>query len=406
MDSPENSRPFAERPEQDPSPLVEQLLRERDVVQSTKDYISACTVYFESDPAHRPSMLQLQRIAHFVTDPNGANKSPSQATTAFYLGTVLGYTLADRMVGEDWPTKSYEVTGVGFSQDFRALRIDSSDNSGAENRQHVADSVLGSLEELDSRVTIPFADELAEDWAIELTHNEHAQQHFIMGFRYVLRQLIEQTIGKDDIKNKFHSLIEKDEIVDTVEQLQPINKVIKRLVSRYVLYRKKYGEVNINNARAHLEACAKLSALMDQAYAKEAGLDYDDSLLIDGDALLIIHNNKNPEASTVDTLTGGQHLTGRAGNIVVDEVPSPRAFSILQDIKSGEAVTSQEMKTAPFGLCLEIKDPVIITPDVIPKKAASTDNRHQLQILDPDKDIAVYVVLNYTGVDFNRFTFQ
>jgi hypothetical protein len=406
MDSPENSRPSAERPKQDPSPLVEQLLRERDVVQSTKDYISARAVYFESDPEHHPSMLQLQRIAHFVTDPNSVNKTPSQATIAFYLGTVLGYTMCDRMVGETWPTTSYEVTGTGFSQDFRTLRIDSSDNSGAENRQRVADSILGSLEDLDSRVTIPLADELAEEWATELTPNEHSQQHFIMGFRYILRQLIEQKISSKSIKSEFHALIGNSDLDDLIENLSPVNTTIKRLVNRYVLYRKKYGDVDANDKAAHRKACASLSSLMEKAYAKEPGLNYDDPLLIDGDALLIIYNNKNPDASTADTLVGGQHLTGRAGSIIVDEVPSPRAFSILQDIKSGEAITSPEIKTAPFGLCLEILDPVIITPDVIPKKAATTNNRHQLQTFGPDDDVTMYVVLNYTGVNFNRFTFR
>lgn len=75
MNSPEQADFSAERTKQ-PN-VLDQLLSERDSVDSTRGYVFALGTRYNAMPEHKANMLQLQRMAGLLTNPTNEPSSHS-----------------------------------------------------------------------------------------------------------------------------------------------------------------------------------------------------------------------------------------------------------------------------------------------------------------------------------------
>ena len=341
--------------------IYKRLLDERDRVGSTRAYLDGLQVSYESVPEHYPNMLQLQRIARLYTNPTNEPTFPGDLTKAFYWGEILAYTMQERMVGETWPTSSYEMLNYAMTTKLAELRDKTVPQS--DNLLNIAATAMGELEMATIVAMPPGTDELIVEWAEQITDNEAQQSHIILGFRHINAEVIQAVLRyeKHQIRKQFDLMMTNGEINDVKKiKTEPINDVRDRIMQYYTDQVIEYGAFDKNDEAETDAAIASLKDTMNKAFVQMEGIEVEDFLHITGNAVFIIYNEATGERMT-HMLDRREALEGTVDAIAIVETPSTKTIMRLQEYIID--TTDAEEETNPIGVVLMLKHPVFVDKD-------------------------------------------
>ena len=183
MNSPEQADFSPERTKQ-PN-VLDQLLSERDSVDSTRDYVFALGTQYSAIPEHRANMFQLQRMAGLLTNPTNEPSFPQRLTDAFYWGEILAYTSQERIDGRGWADASYMMFNQSMTatlKEHRDLKPTSKDNLLDVATERMLE--LAEAEHMSSAM-----DQFVAMLAIDISDDEDEQMYVILGFRHIIMQI-------------------------------------------------------------------------------------------------------------------------------------------------------------------------------------------------------------------------
>jgi len=361
---------------------IDRLVSERDSVGSTREYLSTLAIYYNSVDQHRPNMLQLQRIARFVTDPNNKGEQQPKQTDAFYWGEILGYTACDRLIGDQWPTMSYKLLNDTTRTSIASLFEE--DLPVSENLDIASMLITAELEQLDGTKIPPMYDELIEQWAQEISQDEFEQHHIILGFRHVIRQVVEIATAETHIEHEFLQIMDKNEIDDKnayeIDHIADLRDVIMDSFADHYI---AFGDINTDDDDKYAEAVDYLTYGVNRDFVKYEKLGYDDDIIISGDVKCILISDDPDVENQACHFGDDVVIEGSVGPLSVCETPSVAGFEILK--KGPEE--GDDIDTDLFGVVMFIENPVLV----------DSQAKHTIP---PFGDRTLAVILSHPNVHF------
>lgn len=398
----ESSQPPETAPASHPS-LIDLVEQERKTVGSTAAYVSSLAHSYLV-PEHHGNLLQMQRTAAFITNPNQKDGAATARTNGFYWGQILGYTFAERLFSHSgmlWSNIHYKLQSeimagmLQLMQDFNATT--------GQDRQTIADGMVGELECLDGTDIPPLLDQYIDERARELTQNPQQQHFIILGFRQVIRPVITASTGDVAIQNEFFEIMQESGVDDAPMPETPWETLprlkddfLELLSDRMITYSEMPGTADIVSIvteqkdidpQDYADFLDYIDLQLARAVLKHPTLHFQDTLQISNTAMYFTHSETAP-FSTLHSLPEGYNLIGSFDSITVLEVPTNETFEQFRrrDITDLEGDTAFGIN--PFGLAVVLTNGEIVSAD---------GTRQPLP-----QDMPISVVLNYPRTEFAR----
>jgi len=363
-------------------PLIAALSAERDAAGSTAAYITQLDNTYRLHQADRANVLQLERHAAFITNPDNMHADANKnLTSSFYWGELLAHRTAELIIGEQWGAISYKLFNEGLQNDFKTY----SDHTinAVQNKMFVSTYLLGELEQPDDPQMPPILDEFIERWALDMTDNPSEQQYLTMGYRYVIKKITQLAAI-----NEFQEIVTRDttegESLDIKPQgeqsLEELRKdIINDFAGHYLTY--IADKKDITQSEAYDEALDYLTIQINRDFLKKYESLNDEDLVISGKVFCVLVDKTNPTNAQGFILEDNEIIMGQAGVLSVGSIPKITAIDHFHD-----GLTDTDMNK--FGIMLEIKDPVIRS--IAPKAAPRTLTQ---------ENFSLHVTISYPGVD-------
>lgn len=350
-----------------------------------------------------PNLLQLQRMAGIVTNPTNDTAFPSALSNAFYWGEILAYRAQDIISDDEWAGVAYPLFNAAirektnsaqlfFEEDNKNLRMGSllvPGHTQAEELHGAADLMMGELEVGDAEFMPPAMEKLIVAMTDQLSERPEDRWYMILGFRFITMQVVETAVNAEmskeaataiaeeqqkliiELKNeqrarkqlrkKFIKLMDINEVDDIQGwELVAIDHIREQVMESYVDHMIAYGAFEVDDEDEIGRVNTYLAQSMNRDLFDMDGVDPEDFLRIQGNAMLIIYD-KAGEPQSIYVLGKDESLEGSLGVITIDEAPSRQAMIRLQE----HIIDADELKeeTDPFGVILVLKDSVLVNRD-------------------------------------------
>lgn len=341
-------------------PLIERLQAECDGVGSVSDYIYALGVSFRNLPEHRANMLQLQRAARLVVDPRGHETDDSMSTDAFYWGEILGYTVCDRSIGSSWPIISRELIDKNCIELLNRLQEPYSDEELGLLDPSTA--IIGELEEMDT--INPELDDLIGRFADALTENPKLQYHVVLGFRYIMKHVIETATNDVAMANACQSILEANNIeLGSSLAIVPIDEHRRKIMEWYANHYLDLKLDEEDDGDTYIENSHDISVALNAEMKLSKILERGDIIQSRGDVLVVTISDDD-SLHQAHLFDGGQIFEADYVGLRVFEGPTEAMIPRLKAIRRGEpAQAEQTDHTQSYTVMMEVEHAFVSAPD-------------------------------------------
>jgi len=391
--------------------LVDWLVQDRQAFASVADYIESLRAQYEHPEADRGSVLQLRRMAQFVTSPNPGSICAPGLTEAFYQGEILGYHAAGYLEGEQWPEHSYALFNQNMLQALRQGGAEEKDDTTEqetvadlprdEYRQLLADSIMGQLEIGDEELMPRLLDDLVQGWTQSAYGETNQQLYTLMGFRHIISQMMlhnaqmlarsRKPLHTKVVQRQFLNMMDSNGLWDDYPEVEPVNDiyegVMKQLRRRIALV----GDVDMNDDARVRQATKQYRRTVDTYMGRQDVLVDGTDVIVQGVPLYLVFN-EGPQMA-IEPLLPTEKLEGEFVAIKIMEVPAPEVIDVLRadalDVTEDTDVT--DMSQLRLGAVLVLKQAAVVYSQ--DSSVISTPHDHYVGIVlgDPDIRISRYV---------------
>ncbi|MBC7459415.1 hypothetical protein H7200_01725 [Candidatus Saccharibacteria bacterium] len=366
--------------------IIKTIESERSTVGSTRDYIHATGVYYQSVPEHSANMLQLQRIAHLLTNPDNEPVATKNVTNAFYWGEILGYAIGDRM-DRQWASMSYSAFNKNVLKNLKDNRDTSM--TPRENLQYTVDLMMGDLEQRAGAAIPPEFENMIQEWAEELSQDSNDQMHIIMGFRFIMQQISYPDKGSVAFANTFYDMMDKNEIDDLMaNEVEDLHDVQEALLDRYVDHRMRIGEFDETNPKNIADVTEYLSRKLSADLVEIEGVDDGDDVMVRGNAMYVVIDTETG-VQTFAFLGLNEVLKGTIDSVIVMPVPTNESIPILRRHLDDRTTDISRVGENTFGVVMILRHPILRQPS----------GKH----LPAKGDVVAGVVMNNPSVEILKF---
>lgn len=367
-----------------PSNILDQLTSEQQTVGSVPAYISRLERQYYETPLHRPNMLQLQRMAKLVTNPNAYDTIPSERTDAFYWGEIVAYRSQELLSSEDWSADAYKI----LSQKVLSVMNEFHHTSHtAEQSMNRTAHVLTRDLELPDLLISDQMDHFIEEWAKLTIEDVLSQRSMQLGFRYIItemnlmeadlsvsmampdiivpkdtkRERTPEEVSKDEafkITKKFLKILKKKNLFDIdvevdatgIPQIESIDDVGERLREKSKKYIDNYGEFDHDDPAALADAQSYVEKRLRKFFNKMEGIEKNELVEASGKITMMWSKADNVRLSYA--LNDNAFVKGFVNGISVGTAPE---FDFRgRRIKGGVNL---------FGVSLVLNDPIVVAED-------------------------------------------
>lgn len=386
MNSPEQADFSAERTKQ-PN-VLDQLLSERNSVDSTRGYVFALGTRYNAMPEHKANMLQLQRMAGLLTNPTNEPSFPQRLTDAFYWGEILAYTSQERIDGKGWADASYMMLNRSMTATFQERR--DSKLSGMDNLLDIATKKM--LELAKAEHMSPAMDQFVAMLAIDISDNKDEQTHIVLGFRHIIMQITQiaqqaehiaaatkvaymsiaqveaDTVKANSVESErvwaAHELREpfdedSGDVIDGTET-ESINDIPGRIMESYRKHMHDFGPFDDTDEDVLETVQHDVTERMGRDFRDMEGIKQQDFIRVSGNAVFLVYSESD-EVPLMFMLGHDEHLEGFVETVALTEIPTENAVARLLEHKID--ITELDDDTDPIGAVLVLKDPVLIRKD-------------------------------------------
>lgn len=366
--------------------LEDRLHAECHSTGSISNYVNALGIYYSAVDEHKPNLLQMQRLARMAIDMRGQETDSSLQTDSFYWGEILGYTVGERLIGQEWPRLSWEILK---SEQHAILNTYHTNSDDIPSPEQLSAYIIGDLETLERLP--PKLNDIIETWACQLTDDPQLQHNIIMGYRFIMKNIVQTATNDVSVTNEYHSILEANDIElfdgSHVESIDGVRRSVMEWFAQHYIDLAIKGNEEGNAFFAKLDQITRLINIEMKAFP---GLNIDDPVRIEGEVLVVTLENDAETLSEVRLIHDNVAVEGDVGFIYVFEGPTEEMIPRLAAKSRGEATSLDEPGlTNNYTVHLELKNAVAIAKD------GTTETF-------PD-DHTVYIVLSNNQIKMSRY---
>lgn len=339
---------------------LDQLRIDQAAAGSVAEYVRTLGTNYLASPEHRPNMLQLQRMAKMVTNPNNEPAYSEGWTAAFYWGEVLAYRAQESIRPYGWAKKSYEVFSQNMTTQFfknRRTPLDAPDS-----RLHMAAITLGELEMATEETMPDDLDTLALEWADAMIADPAEQSYMLLGFRHVVTQVMKRVNDEQEDQwfvDEYEAIAFENgdpvdgELADEPER-ESVDDVRDELMLSYKKHKKKLSNVDMDSEIAERDAQEYIGQLMLKDFEKMEGLAAGDLVEFSGGGAFNVETEQR-DNRLLRLIHEGEIVRGEIETISLGYMPT---LTTLRAIKMGEH--TENSPWTPFQPLLALKNAVLV----------------------------------------------
>ena len=293
--------------------------------ESVGEYIDAVRDFYESGPRFGPSMSRMRYIAELVAQRQGETEATegevmsTACVEAFYSGEVLAFDVAKQWKDEYFPEAAVDIfdeaisemmerhSAYGLPEDER-LQVTRDETKA----QLVTDGVFVPVRPLEAMV---------KGWAQRIYGESNEGTHMMMGFRYVLQQINQREIARDDLDQLFIEIMEDNDMDEELPRTESINDIRDGILAVFNEQRASLSADDLlDESTASHDATSQYTYAVERYMRQQDALLPTDDIVASGPVTYVVYDDAHP-GETIELLSAQEVIEGEFVGVEVRKIP-------------------------------------------------------------------------------------